>query len=136
MKGHEPKHKRTVVIEFSRQLRPQPPKNAAPHWCYINTLLFYLNGKKVWEQKIPEASYEFKGLANSQFQLGGMCVEYDKEWGWLLKFMMTHKQAFKIYEFLFQNHPEIKVCYTEEDGLQFLENEKVKTKNDFNFLAI
>lgn len=119
MKCHEPRHKRTVTIEFTRQLRPQPPKNSCPHWCYINTLLFYQNGaKEVWSQEVPEASYEFKGLKNSLFSVSGMRVEYDKQWGWLLKFQMSHKEAFKVYEFLFQNHPDFKVLWDETDGLR------------------
>lgn len=119
----EPHHRRTVTIEFTRQLWPQPPPGSHPYWCYINTLIFYgKRWRKVWEQEIPEASFFFKGNYNwavpSKFNLTGMKVEYDEDYGWLLKFKMSHQEAFKVYEFLFQHHPEFKVRYDENEGLK------------------
>ena len=38
--------KMTTIIEFKRQLWPQPPKDATPSWYLTNTLGFSKNGKK------------------------------------------------------------------------------------------
>ncbi len=138
MNRHAPKHRRTVTIEVTRQLWPQPPRNSRPYWCYINTLLFYRGPKEVWSQEIPEASHFFKGNFNwavpSKFNLVYMRVEYDKQWGWLLKFQMSHKEAFKVYEFLFQEHPDFKVLWDETEGLKIdkkgLSNGTSKGKNN------
>ena len=119
------KGKRTIIIEFSRQLRPQPPKNSHPYWWGIGDLDFFKDGKKVWHQEIPEATNFFNQgfyawLKVPRVYLGTCKVEYDKNWGWLLKFQVSHQEAHKIYEFLFKHHPELKVTYTENDGTQFV----------------
>ena len=125
--------KRTIIIEFSRQLRPQPPKNSHPYWWGIGDLDFIKNGKKVWHQEIPEASTFFKEGFYSWVKVPriyfGTCkVEYDKDWGWILKFQISHQEAHKIYEFLFKHHPEYKVSYSENDGTQILPLKKKKPK--------
>jgi len=98
-------HKMTKIIEFTRQLWPQPPKDAKPSWYLINTLGFFKNGEKVWEQEIPET--DVKRMVTNEWgrvELDhpgyGFHVEYDKGWGWLLKFRMTHQQAEKVWNFI------------------------------------
>ena len=97
--------KRTKTIEFTRQLWPQPPKNAHPSWYLINTLGFFKNGEKVWEQEIPEA--DLKKMVVNRWGREGLDhpgyhfhVEYDETWGWLLKFKMRHEQANRVWEFI------------------------------------
>ena len=125
--------KRTIIIEFSRQLRPQPPKNSHPYWWGIGDLDFFKDGKKVWHQEIPEASNFFKQqfynwLKVPRIYFGTCKVEYDKDWGWILKFQVSHQEAHKIYDFLFKHHPEYKVSYSENDGTQILPLKKKKPK--------
>jgi hypothetical protein len=33
--------KQTKFVHFKRHLWPPSPKDAIPHWCYINTLHFH-----------------------------------------------------------------------------------------------
>jgi len=98
-------HKRTKIIEFSRQLWPQPPKDSKPSWYLINTLGFFQNGKKVWEQEIPET--DVKRMVTNEWGRVELDhpgyyfhVEFDSDWGWLLKFKMSHKQADQIWDFI------------------------------------
>lgn len=97
--------KMTKIIEFTRQLQPQPPKGSRPSFYLINTLGFFKNGEKVWEQEIPEC--DVKRMVTNRYgreeldhPAQGVHVEYDKEWGWLLKFRMTHERANKIWAFI------------------------------------
>jgi len=89
-------------------------------------LKFYKDGKEVWSQQIPEDSCYFQGMQNSKFNISGSSVEYNKDYGWILTFRMTHKEAFKIYQFLFEGHPDYKVEYVEDKGLQF----RLKKQNE------
>jgi len=123
--------KRTIIIKFSRQLRPQPPKGSHPYWWGIGDLDFIKNGKVVWHQEIPEASNFYNKnfydwLKVPRIYLNGCQVEHDKDWGWILKFEASHQEAHKIYEFLFKHHPEYKVSYTENDGTQIVKRKKRK----------
>ena len=98
-------HKRTKTIEFTRQLWPPPPVDARPWWCYLNTLKFYKDHEEVWSQEIPEA--EYKKMVVNRFgyeTIGhpgkGFQVELDQNFGWLLKFNMTHEEAEKVWQFI------------------------------------
>ena len=98
-------HKMTRIIEFKRQLWPQPPKDSKPSWYLINTLGFFKNGEKVWEQEIPET--DVKRMVTNEWGRVELDhpgyyfhVEYDETWGWLLSFKMSHKQAEKVWEFI------------------------------------
>ena len=127
------KNQRTIIIEFSRQLRPQPPVGSTPYWWGLCDLSFYKNGKEVWHQEIPEASNFFKKnfydwLNVPRIYLSGYSVKYEKPWGWILHFQLSHKEAHKIYEFLFQHHPEYYVRHTENDGTQIIKR-KGKRQN-------
>jgi len=127
------KNQRTIIIEFSRQLRPQPLAGSTPYWWGIGDLSFHKNGKEVWHQEIPEASTFFKKsfydwLNVPRIYLSGCSVKYEKPWGWILHFKVTHEEAHKIYEFLFKHHPECRVCYTENNGTQIIKR-KGKRQN-------
>ena len=115
--------KRTPQIDFQRQLLPQPPKHSEPFFCYINTLVFYAldgkgnhilnpDGKSYKEHRrylIPEADWlgferggtEETNDLDHRHKQWNVHVEYDKRWGWLLKFSITHEQAKKIWSVLF-----------------------------------
>ena len=98
-------HRMTKIIEFTRQLQPQPPKDSKPSWYLINTLGFFKGGKKVWEQEIPEIDVKRMvtnrwGRVELDHPGYGFHVEYDKDWGWLLKFKMTHQQAEKVWKYI------------------------------------
>jgi len=94
-------HRRTKTIQFQRQLWPQPPKDARPYFCYINTLLFYEKGTcdEVWRQRIPEADQ----MRNERNKVGIYCmtVKYDKTFGWIIHFETSHDTAQAIWKLLF-----------------------------------
>ena len=97
--------KRTKTVNFIRQLWPQPPEGSTPRWYLINTVGFFKNGEKVWEQEIPEA--DLKKMVVNRFGFEtldhpghGFHLEHDETWGWLLHFTMTHEEADKIWKFI------------------------------------
>jgi len=103
-------HKMTTIIEFKRQLWPQPPKDARPSFYLINTLGFRKNGKKVWEQEIPEfdlfRTEQRKDLRGEDyFHLDGIGyyhkVEYDERWGWMILFRISHEDSKKVWDKIF-----------------------------------
>lgn len=130
------KGKRTNFIVFSRQLWPQPPYYSRPYWWGIGDLSFYdKNHKCVWHQEIPEASNFFnEGFYNwlnvPRFYIGTCWVERSRHWGWILKFKMSHKEAAKIWAFLFKDHPEIKSHYEEDKGQHFVHTVPAKERLD------
>jgi len=89
-------HKRTQLIVFERQLWPQPPYGASPYWWGLGRLSFYKDRKEVWQQKIPEADFDFNPL-----NLTDMQVFRSKKWGWILTFRASHETAQKIWKTLF-----------------------------------
>jgi len=93
-------NKMTKIVIFERQLWPQPPKSARPHFCYINTLIFYSKNscKELWRQEIPEALL----YHNVTEKFTCMKVKYNKDFGWLLTFRATHRTAQKIFDFIFK----------------------------------
>jgi hypothetical protein len=103
-------YKRTPIIEFQRQLRPQPPKDSEPFFCYVNTLIFYERGthKEIWREKIPEVDlvgmqtqdFNNNSLENRHYQWG-TSVQYEEKWGWVLKFKISHEHAETIWKVLF-----------------------------------
>ena len=97
----------TTIIKFKRQLWPQPPKDAHPSFYLINTLGFRKNGKKVWEQEIPEFDLFRKELrkdfrGEDYFHLDKIGyyhkVEYDENFGWLLVFKISHEDSKKVWD--------------------------------------
>jgi hypothetical protein len=126
MKGN-----RTNFVTFSRQLKPQPPKDSYPYWWGIGDLSFYKYGKTVWHQEIPEASLYFvKGFYNwlktPRYYIYGCQVKLDKNWGWILEFQMSHEEAAKIWEIMFRDHPEIQSNYEPDKGQFFTERKQLK----------
>lgn len=114
--------KRTPIIEFQRQLLPQPPRNAEPYFCLINTLIFYEldeNGRRIlnddkqsykeaWRQQIPEVDLlgfqrEDTSWSDLEHRHGQHCirVEYEENFGWILKFSIAHENAKRIWKVLF-----------------------------------
>ena len=95
----KPKHdKMTRIIDFKRQLYPRPPRRARPHFCYIDTLIFYKGGtcEVLWEQHIPECN--LKSFNNNEIY--NMHVKYDRVWGWCLHFSASHKTAERIWKYM------------------------------------
>ena len=85
------RRRRFIIAE--RQLWPQPPADARPWWCYINTLTFYQNDREVWRQEIPEA-----GLLLPKFDRALDCsVFLDREFGWCLRVSAPHRLAKVFY---------------------------------------
>ena len=104
-------HKMTTIIEFKRQLWPQPPKDAKPAFYLTNTLGFGSKGKKVWEQEIPEFDL-FRTEVNynkdgefSYFDLDKIGyyhkVEYDETWGWMILFRISHEDSKAVWDKIF-----------------------------------
>jgi len=118
----EPKDKRTPIIEFTRQLLPQPPKNSEPYLCLVDTLIFYAldeNGERIleddgtsfkeaWRQLIPECDllgFQRKDRETNELEYrhSQHCfdIKYDDHFGWILKFRISHLQAKLIWKVLF-----------------------------------
>ena len=122
----------TRKVEFTRQLWPQPPKNSRPYFCLINTLCFIdEDHETLWQQKIPEGlikwDFDKKGVRLDSHRnivhMNGpldLRVEWDETWGWLLRFYLTHEEAFHVWgEYLKFRTPEpyvIEPAYTEKVG--------------------
>lgn len=100
-----PISKRTWTVVAERPLDPQPPYSARPHWCYINTLIFYdKDVKEVWRQDIPEAdSVRVRKNPDGTYacdKLGiNVSVRRTRRWGWLLHIEYTHELARKAWPF-------------------------------------
>lgn len=97
--------KRTKTISFKRQLWPPPPIDARPYWWGINTLSFYKDREKVWEQKIPETAPKLMVVNRFGYETidhpgYGFKVELDPNFGWCLVFEMRHQQAEKVWGFI------------------------------------
>ena len=96
------KQRRTRTVEFTRQLWPQPPKDARPWWCYLHTLKFYdKDMNEIWSQEVPEGHHlhnERMGL-----RITNVHVEWDDAWGWLLKFEASHDTAMSVWAHLFEH---------------------------------
>lgn len=116
--GADELNRRTPVIEFKRQLLPQPPRDAHPHFCYIDTLIFYdCHNKEVWRERVPEADQlepfqsqdEHYNRLDSRQGQGYIHVEYEEGYGWVLKFSITHTHAKRIWSVLFPQ-----VCFGRE----------------------
>lgn len=101
-------HRKTKIIVFERPLDPQPPYHSRPYWCYTNTLQFYKDGKKVWEQEIPEADLIPQKHPLREFdvyrihKIGQCSVVRQKRWGWILRVRVDHEQAEKIWNKVFE----------------------------------
>lgn len=85
------KPRMTQLLHFERQLWPQPAKSWTPYWYLAGRLAFRdKNGVHRWEQEPPESYYkdlpESRGIYNLR-------VEWDDNFGWLLKFSMGHGAA-------------------------------------------
>ena len=101
--------RRTPFIEFSRQLLPQPPKDAEPYFCLINTLIFYKKDthEEVWRRLIPEADWlgfetqEHDNKLEHRHGQHNIRVEYEEGYGWVLKFTIAHDAAKAIWKVLF-----------------------------------
>lgn len=94
--------KMTRFIKFTRQLWPQPPGNAQPHWCFANTLKFYVDEpehKEVWSQDIPELLPAFARFKSMPCNFS---VRYDAYWGWQLVIETDHEPAKMIWEEVFE----------------------------------
>lgn len=88
-------HRRRRFIIAERQLWPQPPADARPWWCYINTLIFYQENphREAWRQDIPEAK-----LFLPKFERALDCSVFrDKEFGWCLRVSVPHRMAKVFY---------------------------------------
>lgn len=124
----------TSKVTFRRQLWPQPPREAKPDWYYINTLGFYLDGKRVWEQEIPECSLFFEEgfydwLDVPRFYRSRPCtVKMDDHFGWYIEFAMTHAEAAKIWAILFKDHPDISFSYDAEHGGQSFKKKEISVQ--------
>ena len=94
--------RRTKIIEFSRQLWPQPPPDARPYWYGLGELAFYMGHEKVWNEKIPEAQHAMRfnrfGVKNLGHPGRCMKVKFDQNLGWLLYFELSHRDSDKICE--------------------------------------
>jgi hypothetical protein len=92
--------KRATFIKFERPLLPPPPIDSEPYWCYVDTLIFHdAQGKKVWEQEIPEAQLYWvpgnhEGDVFDKYFSGFQCFK-DGDFGWQLRFELSHERAKK-----------------------------------------
>lgn len=87
------RRRRFIIAE--RQLLPQPPDDARPWWCYINTLIFYKDNphREVWRQDIPEA-----GIFLPRFDRALDCeVFMDIKFGWCLRVSVPHRLSKVFY---------------------------------------
>jgi hypothetical protein len=122
---------RTNFVEFTRQLKPQPPADSHPYWCGFGDLCFMKKGRTVWEQSIPEASLFFQDahcfhwLDVPRIFIHGCRVYFDVQWGWILEFRLSHEEAAKVWAFLFEHHPEFESRYERETGQFFVKRENV-----------
>lgn len=86
------RRRRFIIAE--RQLWPQPPANARPYWCYINTLIFYSPGnREVWRQEIPEAA----SLLPKFDRTLDCSVFRDGEFGWCLRVEVPYRLSKVFY---------------------------------------
>ena len=91
--------KRTKTFEFTRQLWPPPPKDAKPWFCYIKTLIFYdKNQKEIWRQEIPECDQ--LGRERNKVRIYNVHVEWEKHFGWCLKFNLSHEIADELHNLI------------------------------------
>lgn len=84
------------LIHFERQLWPQPAKSWKPYWYLAGRLAFRdKTGKHRWEQEPIESYYkdlkERRGIYNLR-------VEWCDNFGWLLKFSMSHDAAKALWD--------------------------------------
>ena len=106
MKNEKYLGKKAKFLTIERPLIPCPPIDSEPHWYYANTLGFFKNGKKVWEQKIPEANmswiptYRFDDTKKEYVYRCDMFDKYfhcevflDKVFGWQLRIKISHNYA-------------------------------------------
>jgi len=120
-------HKRTKIIEFSRQLWPQPPLEAEPYWCYINTLMFKdpYTRQTVWEQEIPEASFVKKidrhgGIDPIEKRWSMSCkVQQDGDWGWVLVCTMMHTEAEQVWSFIMNDLDYTKLQHYDHEKQEY-----------------
>ena len=93
--------RRTKLIHFTRQLWPQPPPDSRPYWYGLGDLAFYQGTEKVWDEQIPEArcSMRFNRFGAKNLSHPGRCMKviFDQNWGWLLSFELSHKDANRIW---------------------------------------
>lgn len=100
-----PVSERTWTVVVERPLKPQPPHNARPYWCFSNTLIFYdRDMKEVWRQEIPEAyPVRIAMLSDATYRverLGTyMRVRRTRRWGWLLHIEYDHELAHRAWPF-------------------------------------
>ena len=117
-------NKRAIFLTIERALMPPPPIDSEPYWCFTNTLLFYDKaGRKVWEQKIPEANLAWvHGFRynDKKKEYEYLCDEFDKYFhcevfkdknlGWQLRLTLSHGKANfwhkRILEFIEAYHQE------------------------------
>jgi hypothetical protein len=109
-------HQRTKFITIERPLLPPPPLDAVRHeWFLSDHLAFYdAEGKKVWEQEIPEAGISWvpsdKDHTLDEFHLYFWHFEVFKDghFGWQLRFSISHRSADYWYD---QMMAYLKECY-------------------------
>jgi len=119
--------KRTKIIEFSRQLWPQPPEGSEPYWCYINTLMFKdpHTLKTVWEQEIPECAlikkincHGYVDPIEKRFSQSAR-VEYEEHWGWVLKLVMNHTEAEQLWSFVMNDLDYTKLQHYDHEKQEY-----------------
>lgn len=97
--------KKAMFLTIERPLDPPPPRDAIPRWYLVDTLGFFdVDGKKVWEQKIPEAQLLWKPLYHhdndkweywrDEFAAYFFCQAFkDSTFGWQLRLKISHHYA-------------------------------------------
>ncbi len=98
--------KKATFLTIERPLLPPPPVDSEPQWYYANTLGFYKDGEKVWEQEIPEAKLLWKPLYNydmnekkweywrDEFNRYFHCEPFlDPHFGWQIRLRISHHYA-------------------------------------------
>lgn len=81
-------HQRTPIVRVELQLWPQPPKDARPYFCLVDTLIFYDDDmNQIWRQRLPFLS----GLHPDHPR--SIDLDHDDHFGWIITLTYTHDDA-------------------------------------------